>query len=94
MVGSHGERYERLWNCAARPEVSVRKAGVKRGGKKEKMDRLQNLDELTPDNKRVWSYVDAWYPLDLEMPKKEGKVVVQLREKKNKLFGAIESVWK
>lgn len=91
VTGKAGERYERLWNCAVRPEASARKAGSKRGSKPEKMGVVTGQGDI--DN-HGWEY--AWFPLNIELPKKKGEdgYQVQLVEKKNKLFGKIESEWK
>lgn len=95
VVGSSFERYERTWNCVPRPEVSVRKAGAKKGGKPEKMDIVQDLLEVDENNAYKYSETDTWRPINTTFPIKKGeKVEVQLIEKKNKLFGEIESLWK
>jgi hypothetical protein len=94
IEGSANERYDRPWNCTPRPEVSWRKAGAKKGSKPEKMPIV--LDLLEQDEKGAYKYTmaDTWRPLDLEMEIKKGEEVeVQLVEKKNKLFGEIESAW-
>ena len=94
IVGAHGERYERTWNCAPRPEIVLRKAGSKKGGKGEDMDMVENLNEMH-EGQLVYSYADTWRPLDTTVENKYGnEVEVQLVEKKNKLFGKIESTWK
>jgi hypothetical protein len=71
--------------------VSYRKAGSKKGSKGEKMGAVQTQEEL---GELGWP--SAWAPRDLRIDKKpsDGAVEVQLVEKKNKLFGAIESAWK
>jgi len=95
IVGSAGERYERAWNCSPRPEVSVRKAGAKKGGKPERMDVVSNLEEVDENGKYKFLADDTWRPLDTSFEVKKGeKVEVQLVEKKNKLFGDISSDWK
>ena len=91
IVGRGGERYERVWNAVPKPDVSVRKAGSKRGSKGETMDLV--LDQQVITDTGDWAV--AWFPRDLEVRNKAGEEVeVQLVEKKNKLFGKIESVWK
>lgn len=91
VVGRGGERYERIWNAVPKPDVSVRKAGSKRGGKAESMDLV--LDQQVITDTGDWAV--AWFPRDLEVANKAGEdAEVQLVEKKNKLFGKIESVWK
>jgi hypothetical protein len=96
VVGVSGERYERTWGCVPRPEVAWRKAGSRRASKPEKMPVVLDLDELKEDGTRLHDYADCWRPLDLEieLKKDEGPLEVQLVEKKNKLFGSIESDWK
>ena len=90
VTGKAGETYQRLWNCVTRPEVSVREAGKKRGGKGEDMKRPGSQEEVAQVGFKY-----AWFPLDLTLPKKPDKgAEVQLVEKKNKLFGKIESDWK
>lgn len=96
IVGAGFERYERLWNCVTRPEVSWRKAGSKKGSKPEKMNVVGDLNEVDDKGKRKYDYVDVFFPLnlELELKLKEGeKIEMQLAEKKNKLFGSIESPW-
>ena len=96
VVGVKGERYERLWNCAPRPELVWRKAGSKRSSKPERFGIVENLNEIDENGKAVHEYADTFHPLSLsvEAKIKEGETVeVQLLEKKNKLFGVIESAW-
>jgi hypothetical protein len=90
------ERYERLWNCVPRPEASWRKAGSKKGSKAERLGIVEDLNAEDESGKRLHEAADTFYPmsLSLELKLKEGESVeVQLTEKKNKLFGAIESAW-
>jgi len=91
VTGRGKETYQRLWNCVPAPEASERRVGTKKGGKGEGMGPVQSQEEMIPVG---WQY--AWFPLDLELEKKKEKepVEVQLVEKKNKLFGKIESDWK
>ena len=91
ITGAGGERYERLWNAVPRPEVAWRKKGSRRGSKPEQMDVILDQDKLYQDMAR------SWHPLDLSIELKsvpEEGIEVQLVEKKNKLFGKIESAWK
>ena len=91
VVGAAGERYERPWGCVPRPDVSWRKKGTKKGSKGEKTQVISQNDEFSK-----YGWAAAWAPLDLVITKK-GKVEeseLQLIEKKNKLFGKIESDWK
>ncbi len=90
VTGVAGERYERPWNCVPKPAASYRKVGEKKGSKPEGFRAVGEQEEL---NKDGWSV--AWFPKDLEIKKKSAdKSEVQLTEKKNKLFGKIESTWK
>lgn len=90
VVGAAGEHYTRIWNAAPRPEMSVRKAGGKKADVTERVELVTDQDSLS----KGWDY--AWFPLDKTMPKKIAteKAEVQLHEKKNKLLGEIESIWK
>ncbi len=92
VIGAGGERYERIFLAVPRPEVSYRKSGTKRGGKPLEMEIIQDRDGFD----RKGGYDAIWKPLDLVVPKKasETDVEVQLIEKKNKLFGNIESSWR
>jgi hypothetical protein len=90
VVGKAGERYERIWNAVPRPQVSLRRSGSKRGTKGQTMPAVLDQD---PIYEIGWAV--AWFPRDVELPNKYGsEAEVQLTEKKNKLFGKIESVWK
>jgi len=90
VVGKGHERYERPWNAVARPDVSWRKVGSKRGSKGEEMDIVMDNQSITD-----LGWDAAWTPLDmtLKVNAKEG-VEVQLKEKKNSLFGKVESEWR
>ena len=90
VVGAGGERYERPWNNRPFPEASVRKIGSKRGGKPE--DLFSQLDQDT----LYANWNRGFFPASLVMPKPKGAedgVEVQLTEKKNDLFGKLESDW-
>ena len=91
VTGVADERYERPWGCVPRPEVSYRKAGSKRGSKGEKMATLRSQQELYDTQ-----FKQGWSPKDLTLKKKpsETEVEVHLFEKKNKLFGKVDSVWR
>jgi hypothetical protein len=91
VTGAGGERYERLWNCVVRPEASYRPKGKGKGSKPEDMHVAMSQDEI---NELGWKV--AWFPYDLTLEKKgkSEESEVQLIEKKNKLFGKIESDWK
>jgi hypothetical protein len=95
VVGSAKERYERFWNCVPRPEVSVRKAGSKKGGKPEKIDIVMDLLERKEDGSFRFAEADTWRPIDTQFPIKKGESVeAQLAEKKHKLLGDISSEFK
>lgn len=90
------ERYERLWNCVPRPELSWRKAGSKKGSKPERLGVVEDLNAEDENGKRLHEAADTFHPLGLsvELKLKEGESAeVQLVDKKNKLFGSIESAW-
>jgi hypothetical protein len=92
VSGVASERYERPWNCVARPEVAWRKKGARQPLGDAKMP---IGDYETINNKDLgWSCV--WFPLDLVADTKEkgGTFEVQLTQKKHDLFGKIESAWK
>ena len=91
VTGSAGERYERVWNCVPQPEVSWRKAGSKKGSKGEEMERVMSSDQL---DQLGWEA--GWFPRDMIQTLKNPPeaVEVELTEKKNKLFGKINSEWK
>ncbi len=91
VIGAAGERYERPWRCVPLPQVYWRKDGTKRAVKAETMKALVDTDPIYEKG-----YGVAWFPLDLTIhvqPGPEG-VDVQLVEKKNKLFGKVQSEWR
>ncbi len=92
VTGQHGERYERAWNCVARPEAAWRKEGDRKGSKPQKFKMVSSQEQITAAN----SWAIAWFPVDLDLDKKgvTEAAEVQLTEKKNKLFGKISSEWK
>ena len=90
VTGVANERYERPWGCVPRPEVSFRVEGSKKGSKGERMYVLQSQVEITE-----FGWAAAWSPRDLTLELgTEEPVELQLFEKKNKLFGKVESDWK
>jgi hypothetical protein len=90
VTGSGGERYERPWQCVAKPEVVWRKKGSKKAEKAVKMAPVMSTDTI-----EKLGFESTWFPLDLEVDVKgQGEVEVQLFEKKHDLFGKIESDWK
>ena len=91
VVGAGGERYERPWNSRAAPDVYWRDAGKGRGNKAERM-KLINDQYVMLDYER--SYQRVWFPLDCEFEVKASSVQIQLQEKKNVLFGKLESSWR
>ena len=93
VSGRGGESYQRLWNCVPIVEVNVRKAGSGKGKKEEKMQPVGSQEELIDAGN---DYRNAWFPLSavIQKPKAGETVELQLVEKKNKLFGKIESTWK
>ena len=94
ITGKAGERYERPWNCVSRPEVAIRKPGAKKGNKPEEMDVVLDMLEMDGNGGFRFSPADPWFPLDTTFPFVGDEYEVQLTEKKNKLFGKIESEWK
>lgn len=92
VTGVNQERYERAWNAVPRPDVSWRKAGTKRGSKGEGMEVIHDM--LTADKLGLEK---AWKPLDLtvRVNLSDGdEVELQLVQKKNPLFGKVESSWR
>jgi hypothetical protein len=91
VTGRGHETYQRLWNCVPTPDVFLRRAGTKRATDDEAMRTAESAEDLTDKG-----YPSAWFPFDLSIEKKkEGEALeVQLVEKKNKLFGKIESDWR
>ena len=93
ITGKMGERYERTWNCVPKPEVSFRKEDSKRGSKPEKMRLVQGSQELV-DLGLGASWFPRMNPPQIDRSKVDGKILLQLVDKKNKLFGKIVSDWK
>jgi hypothetical protein len=92
VVGERGERYERPWNCRPAPDVSWRKSGARKGNKAERM-KLISDQYVMMEVENGWAKV--WFPLDCEFEVKNlDAVELQLAEKKNSLFGKLESEWK
>lgn len=89
VVGAGGERYHRLWNARVQPEVSLRKAGSKKGNKGGRMSLIGDPQTLNDKG-----FDKCWKPLDLDVENGFGaEVEVQLVQDKSKLFGKIESPW-
>lgn len=93
ITGKQGERYERTWNCVPKPEISFRKEDSKRGSKPEKMVFVQSPQELQDLGFRA-----CWFPRlpggSIDRSRVKGDILLQLTDKKNKLFGKIVSDWK
>jgi len=91
VIGRSQERYERPWNCVARPEVAWRKKGTKSGSKPEKMPVLSGTEGI-----EKFGWEATWFPLELVVDMRQDKdpVEVQLTDKRHDLFGKIESAWK
>jgi hypothetical protein len=94
VIGARGERYERPWNCVARPEASVRKQGQKKGSTPERMEAVLDLMALDDEGKERYGLGDAWFPLDTTLQFVGEAYEVQLSEKRHELFGKVESAWK
>jgi hypothetical protein len=92
VTGRGRETYQRLWNCVVHPELESRRAGSSRGGKEGKLRSAESQEDIT-DNQNDFSL--AWRPFNYEFDKKKpGETLeLQMLEKKNKLFGKIESDW-
>lgn len=89
VIGAGGEAYDRFYGVVPQPEASVRKKGSKRAFHSHKMNPAVSLDDL-----QKFGWDQFWKPLDAKLDTKgEDEVEVQLFEKKNKLFGTIESQW-
>ncbi len=90
ITGVAGEHYERLWNCVPKTTMSYRKGGKGRGSKPDRMGVVGSTEELYKD------YNSAWFPKTHTLEKKssETEIEVQLVDKKNKLFGKVESSWR
>jgi hypothetical protein len=93
VQGRGGETYQRLWNCVLAPEVNLRKAGSTKGKKEAKLVPVTSQEELEA---LKWDFKAAWFPVGQPIQKTQpGETFeAQLFEKKNKLFGKLESDWK
>jgi len=89
IVGAGGESYERIYGAVPIPEASVRKKGGKRAIMTEKMKPALDQDGV---QKHGWAAL--WKPLDKTFSVRVDEAEVQLMEKKNRLFGKIESDWR
>jgi hypothetical protein len=90
VVGIGGEHYHLLWNCRTAPEVHLRKTGGGswiQVGELELIDGVQGISDFDGDG-----WAAAWTPLDKVLQNKLGDdVEVRLHERKNPLFGRIDS---
>ena len=91
VTGKAGERYHRLWNSRLAPEVKLRKPGKGKGSKGGRMTLINDQNTLNDKG-----YDLGWKPLDLEIENRFGTDAVEVRlvDKKNKLFGNLESSWR
>jgi hypothetical protein len=90
VLGKSGESYQRFWNCVPRPDVVTREEGKKRA---EEGDRMTGPGSQEEVGEKGFQY--AWFPFDVVMEKASPvRLEVQLIEKKNRLFGKIESQWR
>jgi len=92
VTGKAGETYPRLWNCVVQPEVMLRKAGSSRGKKEDKLVPAGSQEEFEAHK---YDFNTVWFPISepIEKPQPGNDFEVQLLDKKNKLFGKIESEW-
>lgn len=88
IVGSGGEVYDRFYLCVPRPEISLREAGARRGGSGVDMKPVVSNQGIADHG---WARM--WKPLDGVLPNRFDEVEVQMTERKNPLFGKVESDW-
>lgn len=91
VTGKSQETYQRLWNCVVAPEVNLRKAGSGKGKKEGKLQPVTDQESIYQNYNNDYRVVYFPVTAPLEKPKEGETVEVQLFEKKNKLFGKIES---
>jgi hypothetical protein len=90
VVGAGGEHYGRYWRCQPRPEVHLRKDDASSWSKVGQLQVIDDIDELGEHGGEGWNMV--WWPLDGLFENKLGDgAQVRLFEKKNPLFGKIDS---
>jgi len=94
VVGRGSEVYQRFWNCVPVAEVLMRKAGTKKGKEEGKIQPATSQEQIQQDFNN--DYKAVWFPVGraLDKPNEGETVEVQLFEKKNRLFGKIESDWR
>ena len=88
VIGNGGEAYDRFYGAVPRPEASIRKVGSKRGYATEKMYPGESQGDIAK-----YGWHQLWKPISESFATKGEEVQIQLIEKKNKLFGTIESDW-
>ena len=88
VIGAGGEAYDRFYGAVPRPEASVRKTGSKRGYANEKMRPGESQGDI-----EKYGWHQLWKPLNVVFDSKGDEVQIYLYEKKNKLFGTVESDW-
>jgi hypothetical protein len=91
VTGKSQETYQRLWNCVVAPEVNLRKAGSGKGKKEGKLQPVTDQESIYQMHNNDYRVVFFPVTAPIEKPKEGETVEVQLLEKKNKLFGKIES---
>ncbi|MEZ5979548.1 MAG: hypothetical protein R3F34_15220 [Planctomycetota bacterium] len=90
VVGAGGEQYHRIWGARPQPEVYLRDGDSGSWSKAGEMELIRDIDELGKYGSDGWTKV--WWPLDIMVENSEGDgVQVRLFEKKNRLFGKIDS---
>jgi hypothetical protein len=93
VVGRGKETYQRFWNCVPSAEVSLRKVGSKKGKEEGELQPATSQEQIQALEN---DYNKVWFPFSepIEKPWEGEALEVMLFEKKNKLFGKIESDWK
>jgi len=88
VLGAGGEVYDRFYLCVPYVDISLREEGARRGGAAEGMKPVVDNQGIADHG---WSRM--WKPLDGKLPNRFDAVEVQMTERKNDLFGKIESDW-
>lgn len=90
VIGVGGEHYHLLWKCRTAPEVHLRKTGASSWTEVGELDLIQDVGGIGDFDGDGWAA--AWTPLDEVFENKLGDDVdVRLHERKNPLFGRIDS---
>lgn len=89
IVGAGGEAYDRFYGCVPEVVAGVRKAGAKRATSEVTMRPVTSNQGVAEHG---WAAM--WKPIDGVLDAPGEDVEVQLTQKKNKLFGKLESDWK